>query len=235
MGASPRFPAPSPDDAEVRALWAPPGAVLELGARLFRRTKRRVEHTPAGQAFPHGGAADAGPGRAHRPRHPARGAWRARRTRCRLRELRHLRAAPRHDSSVSEALPGCRPQTPKPEVGAAAAGLGRRTDPQVADPRLIQGFKRKGVVYRPLRPQTFRTEMGLAWRPDDDSALVQQSAGSRARRRAALRTDRHGHARAQAAAHKSIGHAKRLSRPVRRSRPLGLAAESPPGWPVSGA
>ena len=140
----------------------------------------------------------------------------------------HLRAAPRRDSSVSEALPGCRPQTAEPEVGAAAAGLGRRTDPQVADPRLIQGFKRKGVVYRPLRPQTFRTEMGLAWRPDDDSALVQQSAGSRARRRAALRTDRHGHARAQAAAHKSIGHAKRLSRPVRLSRPLGLAAESPP-------
>lgn len=60
-----------------------------------------------------------------------------------------------------------------PDVQAAialvAAGLGIGPVPAA-----IQGFKRKGVVYRPLRPHTFRTEMGLAWRRDDDSALVQQ-------------------------------------------------------------
>jgi DNA-binding transcriptional LysR family regulator len=38
-------------------------------------------------------------------------------------------------------------------------------------PAAIQGFKRKGVVYRPLRPHTLRIEMGLAWRRDDNSAL----------------------------------------------------------------
>jgi DNA-binding transcriptional LysR family regulator len=41
-------------------------------------------------------------------------------------------------------------------------------------PAAIQGFKRKGVVYRPLRPHTFGIEMGLAWRRGDDSTLVQQ-------------------------------------------------------------
>jgi hypothetical protein len=38
----------------------------------------------------------------------------------------------------------------------------------------MQGLKRKGVVYRPLRPHTFAIELGLAWRRDDESALVQQ-------------------------------------------------------------
>jgi DNA-binding transcriptional LysR family regulator len=60
-----------------------------------------------------------------------------------------------------------------PDVQAAialvAAGLGISPVPAA-----IQGFKRKGVVYRPLRPHTFRIEMGLAWRRDDGSALVQQ-------------------------------------------------------------
>jgi DNA-binding transcriptional LysR family regulator len=60
-----------------------------------------------------------------------------------------------------------------PDVQAAialvAAGLGIGPVPAA-----IQGFKRKGVVYRPLRPHTFRTEMGLAWRRDDDSVFVQQ-------------------------------------------------------------
>lgn len=60
-----------------------------------------------------------------------------------------------------------------PDVQAAialvAAGLGISPIPAA-----IQGFKRKGVVYRPPRPHTFRIEMGLAWRRDDDSALVQQ-------------------------------------------------------------
>ena len=60
-----------------------------------------------------------------------------------------------------------------PDVQAAislvAAGLGISPVPAV-----IQGFRRKGVVYRPLRPQTLRIEMGLAWRRDDDSVLVQQ-------------------------------------------------------------
>ena len=60
-----------------------------------------------------------------------------------------------------------------PDVQAAsalvAAGLGISPVPAA-----IQAFKRKGVVYRPLRPRAFRIEMGLAWRRDDDSALVQQ-------------------------------------------------------------
>jgi DNA-binding transcriptional LysR family regulator len=53
-------------------------------------------------------------------------------------------------------------------IALVAAGLGIGPVPAA-----IQGFKRKGVVYRPLRPYT-RLEMGLAWRRDDDSALVQQ-------------------------------------------------------------
>jgi DNA-binding transcriptional LysR family regulator len=60
-----------------------------------------------------------------------------------------------------------------PDVQAAialvAAGLGISPVPAA-----VQGFKRKGVVYRSLRPQTLRIEMGLAWRRDDDSAVVQQ-------------------------------------------------------------
>ena len=60
-----------------------------------------------------------------------------------------------------------------PDVQAAialvAAGLGIGFVPAA-----VQGFKRKGVVYRPLRPHTFTMEMGLAWRRDDDSVLVQQ-------------------------------------------------------------
>jgi DNA-binding transcriptional LysR family regulator len=54
-------------------------------------------------------------------------------------------------------------------IALVAAGLGIGPVPAA-----IQGFKRKGVVYRPLRPHTFGIEMGLAWRRDDDSALVQQ-------------------------------------------------------------
>jgi DNA-binding transcriptional LysR family regulator len=60
-----------------------------------------------------------------------------------------------------------------PDVQAAialvAAGLGIGPVPAA-----VQGFKRKGVVYRPLRPLTLRTEMGLAWRRDDDSPIVEQ-------------------------------------------------------------
>ncbi len=73
-----------------------------------------------------------------------------------------------------------------PDVQAAialvAAGLGISPVPAA-----IQEFKRKGVVYRPLRPHTFRSEMGLAWRRDDDSALVQQFR--RVAREMARRTD----------------------------------------------
>jgi DNA-binding transcriptional LysR family regulator len=71
-----------------------------------------------------------------------------------------------------------------PDVQAAialvAAGLGISLVPAA-----VQAFKRKAVVYRPLRPHTFSMEMGLAWRRDDDSALVQQFrrvAGETARR-----------------------------------------------------
>jgi len=73
-----------------------------------------------------------------------------------------------------------------PDVQAAialvAAGLG--ISPVPAE---IQRFKRKGVVYRPLRPHTLRSEMGLAWRRDDNSALVQQLRG--VAREMARRTD----------------------------------------------
>ena len=74
-----------------------------------------------------------------------------------------------------------------PDVQAAialvGAGLGISPVPATA-----QGFKRKGVVYRPLRPQTPRMEMGLAWRRDDDSAVVQQFR--RVVRETARRTER---------------------------------------------
>lgn len=60
-----------------------------------------------------------------------------------------------------------------PDLHAAitlvAAGLGIGPVPAA-----MQGLKRKGVAYRPLRPHTFAIEMGLAWRRDDDSPLVQQ-------------------------------------------------------------
>jgi DNA-binding transcriptional LysR family regulator len=54
-------------------------------------------------------------------------------------------------------------------IALVAAGLGIGPVPAA-----LQGFKRRGVAYRPLRPHTFGIEMGLAWRRDDDSALVQQ-------------------------------------------------------------
>jgi DNA-binding transcriptional LysR family regulator len=60
-----------------------------------------------------------------------------------------------------------------PDVQAAlalvAAGLG--INPVAA---ALQRFRRRGVVYRPLRPLSLRIELGLAWRRDDDSALVLQ-------------------------------------------------------------
>ena len=73
-----------------------------------------------------------------------------------------------------------------PDVQAAlamvAAGLG--THLVAAE---LQRFRRKGVVYRPLRPRSLRIELGLAWRRDDDSALVQQFR--RVARERARRTD----------------------------------------------
>jgi DNA-binding transcriptional LysR family regulator len=68
-------------------------------------------------------------------------------------------------------------------IALVAAGLGIGPVPGA-----IQGFRRKGVVYRPLRPQTFALEMGLAWRRDDDSALVQQF--TRVARETAARAER---------------------------------------------
>jgi len=60
-----------------------------------------------------------------------------------------------------------------PDIQAAlalvAAGLGIHPVPAS-----LQRFRRRGVVYRPLRTRSLRIEMGLAWRRDDDSALVQQ-------------------------------------------------------------
>jgi DNA-binding transcriptional LysR family regulator len=73
-----------------------------------------------------------------------------------------------------------------PDVQAAltlvAAGLG--IHPVAAS---VQRFTRRGVVYRPLRPRSLRIELGLAWRRDDDAALVEQFrrvARERARRTA---------------------------------------------------
>jgi hypothetical protein len=68
-------------------------------------------------------------------------------------------------------------------AGLVAAGLG--IHPVAAS---LQRFRRKGVIYRPLRPRRLRIEMGLAWRRDDDSALVQQF------RRVAHETARRVHA-----------------------------------------
>jgi DNA-binding transcriptional LysR family regulator len=59
-----------------------------------------------------------------------------------------------------------------PDIQAAlalvAAGLGIHPVPAT-----LQKFRRRGVVYRPLRTRGLSIEMGLAWRRDDDSALVQ--------------------------------------------------------------
>ena len=59
-----------------------------------------------------------------------------------------------------------------PDIQAAlalvAAGLGIHPVPET-----LQKFRRRGVVYRPLRARNLMIEMGLAWRRDDDSALVQ--------------------------------------------------------------
>jgi DNA-binding transcriptional LysR family regulator len=54
-------------------------------------------------------------------------------------------------------------------IALVAAGLGVGPVPAT-----IQGFRRKGLVYRPLRARSFSTEMGLAWRRDEESALVEQ-------------------------------------------------------------
>jgi DNA-binding transcriptional LysR family regulator len=54
-------------------------------------------------------------------------------------------------------------------IALVAAGLG--IHPVAA---ALQRFRRRGVVYRPLRPTSLKIEMGLAWRRDDASALVQQ-------------------------------------------------------------
>ena len=67
-------------------------------------------------------------------------------------------------------------------IALVAAGLGISPVPAA-----VQRFKTRGVVYRPLRPHTF-TEMGLAWRRDDHSALVQRFR--RVARETARRTER---------------------------------------------
>jgi DNA-binding transcriptional LysR family regulator len=54
-------------------------------------------------------------------------------------------------------------------IALVAAGLG--IHPVAAT---LQRFRRSGVVYRQLRTRSLRIELGLAWRRDDDSALVQQ-------------------------------------------------------------
>jgi DNA-binding transcriptional LysR family regulator len=54
-------------------------------------------------------------------------------------------------------------------IALVAAGLGIHPVPAT-----LQRFRRRGVVYRPLRPRSLTIELGLAWRRDDDSALVQQ-------------------------------------------------------------
>jgi DNA-binding transcriptional LysR family regulator len=239
----------------------------ELGARLFRRTKRRVELTPAGQAF----LAEARQTLAQAER-AVRAAQRAERGELgvgyliasaygplpdvirifrrrfpdvdlRLQSMRSVQqrhallnreidvgfvrphaADPRliyeaiwRESAVV-ALPGDHPLTRRPVVDVSdletevfvlvepedagafydqvfalcrSAGFTPRVAHRVPDvhaaialvaaglgigpvPAAIQGFKRKGVVYRPLRSHTFGVEMGLAWRRDDDLTLVQQ-------------------------------------------------------------
>jgi DNA-binding transcriptional LysR family regulator len=70
-------------------------------------------------------------------------------------------------------------------VALVAAGLGINLVPAA-----VQRFRRRGVVYRPLRPRSLRIELGLAWRRDDDSALVQQFR--RVARETACRAGRRG-------------------------------------------
>ena len=67
---------------------------------------------------------------------------------------------PRVDDGVSDV---------QAAIALVAAGLG--IHPVAAS---LERFRRRGVVYRPLRARSLRIEMGLAWRRDDDSALVQQ-------------------------------------------------------------
>jgi DNA-binding transcriptional LysR family regulator len=67
---------------------------------------------------------------------------------------------PRVDDGVSDV---------QAAIALVAAGLG--IHPVAA---ALQRFRRRGVVYRPLRPRSLTIEMGLAWRRDDPSALVQQ-------------------------------------------------------------
>jgi DNA-binding transcriptional LysR family regulator len=67
---------------------------------------------------------------------------------------------PRVDDGVSDV---------QAAIALVAAGLG--IHPVAA---ALQRFRRRGVVYRPLRPRSLKIEMGLAWRRDDDSPLVQQ-------------------------------------------------------------
>ena len=67
---------------------------------------------------------------------------------------------PRVDDGVSDV---------QAAIALVAAGLG--IHPVAAT---LQRFGRRGVVYRPLRPRSLKIKMGLAWRRDDDSALVQQ-------------------------------------------------------------
>ena len=70
---------------------------------------------------------------------------------------------PRVDDGVSDV---------QAAIALVAAGLG--IHPVAAS---LERFRRRGVVYRPLRARNLRIEMGLAWRRDDDSALVQQFRG----------------------------------------------------------
>jgi DNA-binding transcriptional LysR family regulator len=139
--------------------------------RLFRRTKRWVELTPAGHAFLIGCRRFTWQSPTHPPDNRRRSApcdggvrprW-ARRDGCFPRRglctLRRAWFTPR----VAYGVPDV-----QAAIALVAAGLGISPVPAA-----IQGFWRKGVVYRPLRPHTLRIEMGLAWRRDD-SALVQQ-------------------------------------------------------------
>jgi DNA-binding transcriptional LysR family regulator len=67
---------------------------------------------------------------------------------------------PRIDDGVSDV---------QAALALVAAGLGIQPVPAS-----FQKFRRRGVVYRQLRTRSLSVEMGLAWRRDDDSALVQQ-------------------------------------------------------------
>jgi DNA-binding transcriptional LysR family regulator len=73
---------------------------------------------------------------------------------------RKARFTPRVDDGVSDV---------QAALALVAAGLGIHPVPAS-----LQKFRRRGVVYRPLRTRSLSIEMGLAWRRDDDAALVQQ-------------------------------------------------------------